>query len=454
MKRLIIVLIITLCPFLYGSTSQAQIVELHAGVDVGELVAGGTYSINEQLSAMVEYYEKSGVGLGVFFDQGSWRAHLIHRPMEWEAQMFSRALGHLRIKADEEIDETSGSLSLRLGNIVATGSYADKPERIRGAARIGYRSPNTATALQWRMLDEGERQDNYILTQTLTMNKHTLEASYQNNEYAFGSSSLVGEGFELLWTPPWDFLRIGTGQFHETNTDVTDWRHRVRVQKELTHQVGQTLFGLGGGIEGFFYGGGDRREEIAVTGRIRQSWTNGYGEIGVKRIQRSGTTPFEFDLEDELDYLGHIILNQKVGRIESNLRVNYDILDEEWKRARGTVDIALTDSLSGTFIADYDLDEEPELDQSTFMTQIRYHNGMDIRAGADFNYVFDPLTLFARCSLPIADDRLGVEVSYDWEESQLESIKGTYDFDGSRRISLEYNPVRPKIMLGYRTTAW
>ena len=448
--------ILALCILFVLTAAQAyaQVNEVYAGVEAGDLFAGLRYALTQSLEGLLEYSEEKGIsGVGIFYKSAPWDVELIRRTDSLEVGIASQPVGSLYVESDETKGELDGIFSLKLGQLYSTGKLSQEPGESKGSLNTYYTWLGGKSSILWRFKDEGERLQNLTLNHDFKVGRYQITASWQTNEYNVSGHDLVGQGIEVLWQPS-SWLRLGIGSFDEEPTGVSAQRYRIRLGHEFTYKMNSTLFGIEGAVEDFLYSRGDNRVELTVGGRARRSWNGGYAELKLTRIQRSGETPFDFDDDPELDFLVTPEIQQKLGSTISKISATYDALNNKWKYAKGSLQALFTDKLSCSFTADYDLDDPPEPDDTTYTLAIAHQGDINLQGRATFNSEFNTLLLGAKAEFLLREHRLGLGANYDVQEQNLDNVFISLKMKKAGTITLTYEPVTPKIMASYQLLRW
>ncbi|HHY46307.1 MAG TPA: hypothetical protein GX506_03310 [Firmicutes bacterium] len=448
------ILILCMLFILTAAPAYAQVTEVYAGVEAGDLFAGLRYALTQSLEGLLEYSEGKGIsGVGIFYKSTPWDIELIRRTDSWEVGIASQPVGSLYVDSDESKGELDGIFSLRLGQLYSTGKLSQEPGESKGSLNTYYTWLGGKSSILWRFKEEGERLQNLTLSHDFKVGKHQIVASWQSNEYDVSGHDLVGQGIEVLWQPS-SWLRLGMGSFDEKPTGVAAQRYRVKLGHEFTYKMNSTLFGLEGAVEDFLYSQGDNRLELTIGGRARHPWNGGYAELKLTRIQRSGETPFHFDDDPELDFLVVPEIQQKIGSTISKISATYDALNNKWKYAKGSLQAPLTDKLSCSFTADYDLDDPPEPDDTTYTMTVTQRGDINLQGRATFNSEFNTLLVGGRAEFPLREHRLGFGANYDVHEQGLDDVFISLKLKKAGKITLTYEPATPKIMASYQPLRW
>ncbi|MCF8023832.1 MAG: hypothetical protein K9L17_14255 [Clostridiales bacterium] len=471
-------IIIILCLFTYPA--GADIEEINLGVDKDKLVAGSQFTVNENWEFLLEYTEDKPLGLGLTYEADAWQVEMTNRVRYREINFSFASLGSLNLHHNRTTEEIKGSTSFNFNDISISSSLASEPdeEKMSGHIRIGedwtlgqssarfaydeskdypqewdfshcYREGSHKlkgkTSLQHK--EEGKQQ-NITLRHEFTRNNHQLASHWRANEYGSG---LVGQGVDFTWQPPLNWLELGWGSFDEDPDGAAAQRYTLALEQELTHNFSQTTLGLGGKAETNSYSTGDNRQEYTVSGRVKQEWKSGSGQLKLQRIQRAGDSPFEFDGIDRYrDLWAKTRIEQQFGSVTSTLRGNYDLFQQKWRQMKGSLQFMLFNTVDTRFTADYNIDEPPESDETAYITTLKYTGAVNLNGCFNLNSRFEALSVRGGISIPLAENEVSLNFTYDAEDKELDWIQATLDSERFGKVGVKYEPVRPLIMVTFQ----
>jgi hypothetical protein len=420
------------------------------GIEEGELFTGSRFALNANYDLMLSLYEKSGLGAGFYYHDNLTKFNLSDEPRlkqyDLKIPEFSMAYFDDRI-----LEQKEGNFSFLQGNLIADGTYYNNTSDIQSRLSVGYKLPNLVTDLTFRQnQDESEMVKNdFEWKQQFKVAGNIIETDYQNNQYKYGTDRIVGESSELLWTPAWDFLRIGTGHFEETSSGITQDRTRVRAQYYHT-LTSFDNWKFGGSLEEFLYSGGDQRQELTAAGQYRQTWQNGgYYQFTYEDIQRTGDTPFEFDDDPEHTCDGAAEFNWHIGNNNTDLLLKYDFTESQWDQVKGYTEFPICNNYSVLWVAQYNFDDLYNTDQTTYLLELKHSGTFSLFNRLEWNYHFDILEISSKASIPVAQDRLDMEVSYSFYYNSFDVLKLNYTIYQMGQLTLKCEFERDRFMLIY-----
>lgn len=449
-KCLIGLLILSFMLFRPGESVWAYPGSVFSGIEEGELFMGSRFALNANYDLMVSMYEKSGLGGGFYYHDKFSQLNLSDEPRlkqyELKIPEFTMAYSDDRILRQKE-----GNLTFLHGNVIADGAYYNDISDIQSRLSVGYKLPNFFTGLSLRQNQDelAMVKNNIQWKQLFKIAGNIIETDYQNNQYQYGRDQIVGESSEVLLTPVWNFLRIGTGHFEETPTGVTQDRSRIRAQYYHT-LAGLEHWKFGGSLEEFFYSGGDRRTELGTSGQYRQNWENGgYYQLTYEDIRRTGDTPFEFDDNPEHTCNGVAEFNWHISDNITDLLLKYDFTQSKWEQAKGYTEIPMGNQFSVLWIAQYNFDDLYSPNQTTYLLELKRIGTFSLSNRLEWNYHFDILEASSKASIPIDQDRLDLEISYSFCYKTLDVFKLDYSIGQMGKLTLKCEFERDRFMLIY-----
>ncbi len=444
-------LILSFLIFYPGEPAWAYPGSVFSGVEEGELFTGSRFALDANYDLMLSLYEKSGLGGGFYYHDKFSQLNLSDEPRfkQYDLKIPDFTIAY---SDDRILEQKEGSLTFLHGNLIADGAYYDNTSDIQSRLSVGYKLPNFFAGLIFRQnQDELDMvKNNFEWKQQFKVAGNIIETDYQKNQYQYGRDQIVGESTELLLTPAWNFLRIGTGHFEETPTGVTQDRSRIRVQYYHT-PAGLEHWKFGGSLEEFVYSGGDQRTELGAAGQYRYKWENGgYYQLTYEDIRRTGDTPFEFDDYPEHTCNGVAEFNWHIGNNITDLLLKYNFTESQWQQAKGYMEIPIGNQYSVLWIAQYTFDDLYSANQTTYLLELKHSGTLSLLNRLEWNYHFDILEASSKASIPIAQDRLDMEISYSFYYKTLDVLKLNYTIAQIGQLTLKCEFERDRFMLIYR----
>ena len=284
------------------------------------------------------------------------------------------------------------------------------------------------------------------------MNNHSFQLCYQSNQLE--DSRFVGQGGELIWIPPLDWLKFGLGSYNETD-NKSGQRYYLGATPEFDYRLNNTTLGIGGGNTIFFYSQGQRRHQLSAKAHIKQNWKQGQGLIELRRVEYIGKSPFNFDQSSKrVNLEAYSKITQDIGKAHSSLTANYNISDQEWQQLQGSLKIILFDKITTRFIGDFQIDQNPDPDDTIYIVEVKKDGKMAFKNRILYNYLFQPMELQTDIQLTFLENILNAKIDYDTKEKSLENIGLILDSENIGKISLDYNPTGPQILISYQPLQW
>ncbi len=473
------VLIITLLLVLSALPAQGQIEEVYMGVDGNALVAGSRFGLNERSSALLEYIEGSSLGAGLFYAHDSWRIGLENRLPYRQLYFSSQGLFSLRLREDRITGDMSGRGSISYGDLRVMKSYFyDYEEKTRkgsldirknwdaGSTRVQYDYDQEDDYLHELIVDhsgslgdhdflfkthtvqdeDGLQKYNYGLNYTHYGPNDRITADLMMNEHG---DKLVGLGADFRWEPEIDWLKLSLGYYKEDA--VSHVRGSVTLADELTYGFDWGLLGLEGTIENIYYSSGHSRQEYTLKSRAQRIWENGSIESGVQYTERWGDSPFVFDAVDrEKDLWASTVVEQKIGDLVTRFQGSYDLREKEWGKMQGRLDYSFFDLVDTRITADYNIDDPPKPDQTTFILSAEYSDSIDLSSRLTMNSNFEPLVLRLGLGFSLDDNDFILRAGYNNKENELDRLEVLIDFDQLGEVGVRYDPSQPYFMASFR----
>ncbi len=517
MKRSLIVIFIVFLVFNISFISYAQIKEVSVGVDRGDIVASGRYQLSPNYELFMEYIQGRPLGVGLYYSERPWKIDIEDMATYWRIAGRLDGFGSLGLRGQKGTGKLIADANIRTGDFRIYGRVGTETEGLSGNLTGQYTWLGGITTLRWRDINKendiqeiflnhvlrqdeyslrgagiwridqelGQMQRNLVFDYELKKEDHTVSVKAQSNQYG-SEKSLIGQGIEALWTPPFDWLRLGVGYFSEDETGVGTERYRILARYTYSYPINSITLGVQASGEGFFYGTGDRRGELSLGSFAATGWDTGDLELRLTNIRRVGDTPFHFDYNPHRrELLAQMDIEQRFGSVLTNLSTSYDLFQEEWRKMwgdfhiqyrlgdmlstlsssydfldrswqeiHGSVQTTLWDDLFFRFTASYDMEEEPKLDDTVFISEFRYAGDVSLEARVNMNYEFNPLIVRGKVEVASEDSTRTLEVRYDAEEGQFDTVTGSWSTSELGRVSIQYRPVRPSIMVTYQPLAW
>ena len=306
----------------------------------------------------------------------------------------------------------------------------------------------------WRFDEGGDSQRNVGVSYQFKGGGNQLEVSILSNEFGSGAE-FVGNGGEVLWSPPPHCLGLGFGLFSETTTGASASRYRARVAKTISYQSGSTLLKVGGGVEDYLYSSGDNRLELSAHGSARLSRDNGYFELRLRGINRHGTTPFRFDnIPERIGLNAEFQAQQRFGSVVSDFTASYNVTAQKLDVAKGSLQLPLSDAMVLNLTANHDAKSPSKPGSTTYAVDVLYQGPINVRAHLLIDPQFKPTEFYCLADAPLARHRLVVDGLYSFRNQQLKTISALLELNRGGSVRLECEPAIPRVILTYRPARW
>jgi hypothetical protein len=266
--------------------------------------------------------------------------------------------------------------------------------------------------------------------------------------FSEGSDYVIGAGAELAWSSPWEHWQIALGRFHETESDLTEGRLQLQWQDRYEKQFNQNSLGFDTTATDYLYGDHESQRIGSISGWWRYNFGPGSLKWNLENIWRAGTTPFEFDYEDEYSFYTGLGFDWQGAVCHSNFSIRYDVQDSEWRTANGLLETPLW-GWTGSLTANYDLETDYD-DSDLVYLFLLFSPAKNFVVDQSFNYQFGTLDTDLEWKMNFASgDGFRMKFSYDWEDRELDNLLFEYLVFGVGKFTLTYDLDKPKVMLVY-----
>jgi hypothetical protein len=430
------------------------------GVDEDQLFAGAWFSVAPRLDLMATLYDNSRLGWGFHYHHDD-LAFELSRELNKIETAFSTSRGALRYSQNDSSGTKSGTMNWNYRDLGLTGYYAtDDDSNSNGT--LNARWDGTA----WRTLlhgayrhkkndnqatdHKGERLYNYRLKDDWRTGYGAWSLELQDNMFSEGSHYVIGEGAELAWNSLQKHWLVAYGQFHETDSDLTEDRIQLQWQGQRERAFNERIsVGFDTMATDYLYGNRESQQVGSLTGWWRYSFGPGSLKWNLKNIWRAGLTPFQFDYEDEHSFYTGTAFDWQGESCHSNFSIEYDLQDSEWRTAHGLLEAPLG-GWRGSLTANYDLEadyDDSDLVYLLLLTSPQQNFTVD----QTFNYKLGALDTDWEWQWNfISGDGFRMKFSYDCEDRELDNLLLEYQVAGGGKFTLTYDLDKPKVMLVYQ----
>jgi hypothetical protein len=448
-KWLAVTILLLILVFLPASPSWGNPGSVFVGVEQGELFSGSKFALDQKYDLMVSLYEQSGLGLGLYYHDDSTKLDLVNEPRLQQGNLFTPNFS-IAVLNDKTLAQKTDSFSIQGGPFVADGFYSSNPLDTESGISMDYKLPQMETKVIYSQDQIDSLLNDFEFKQKVTLANNIFEADYQNNQYLYNDNKLIGQGSEFFWTPPFNYLRLGVGHFHEDLNNITADRDRIRLEYYTNPVANADNWKFGGSAEEFLYSQGDQRLELTALGQYRKSWDTGaYYQFSCQDIQSAGDTPFLFDNDPANTCEGAAEFNWHYGVSNTNLALSYDMTAGNWEKAKGYTEFPIFKNFTGLWVAQYQLNQPFYPEQTTYLLELKYSDSFNLMGRMEWNEYFSPLEISTKASFPSNQDLLELEASFSFYYHCFDVIRLSYSIPQIGKLSLNCEFERGSFMLTY-----
>jgi hypothetical protein len=450
-------LILLLC-LLWGTfpaETRAEKDTVMVGVDEDQLFAGAWFTVSPRWDLMASLYDNAWLGWGFdYHNQG--RSFKVSREWHEIETAFTSPAGALHYDRNDSAGTVSGSANYNYQDLGVTGYYSTNEDSDTSGA-LNARWNGTF----WRSLvhtayrnNDDEKtniyqvKNNYRVMNGWQTKFGTWSVDLQDNMFSEGSNYVIGEGAELAWSSPKEQWQIAYGQFHETKSDLTEDRLQLQWQDQRKKQFNQNSLGLDTKVTDYLYGNNENQQIGSLSGWWRYDFGPGSLKWNLENIWRGGTTPFEFDYEDEHSFYTGVVFDWQGLVCHSNFSIDYDLQDFEWRTVHGLLETPFWgwhDSLTANYNLETDYGDSDLVYLLLFTSPTQ-----NFVVDQSFNHQFATLDTDLEWKLNfVSGDGLRMKFAYDCEDQELDDLLFEYRVVGVGKFTLTYDLDKPKVMLVY-----